>query len=191
MSYEQHKTLSEVAERHGYAPRMNDRLVPLAAAIIAVLAALGTLFAQHRSISALSIKTQAILSQSRALDLYNAYQAHQVKYTVYMALLNAGLVSGAPARAQLKATAASQQRNSLQLLATAKSFEAEALNDQHRSEQYLSSFEMLEVATTFFEIGIVFVSISALSETKLLLYAAGATTLLGAGFLIVGLLPAH
>lgn len=191
MSFEIHKTLNEVAEQHGHRPRLNDKLVPLAAAIIAVLAALGTLFAQHRSISSLSIKTQAILSQSRALDLYSAYQAHRIQYTVNTALLNAGIVNQQTARTVLRTHAEAQQRNSLQMLAHAKTFEAEALNDQQRSEAYLSSFEMLEVATTLFEIGIVFVSISTLSETKLLLYAAGITTLVGIAFLIVGLLPVH
>lgn len=170
---------------------LSDRLVPLAAAIIAVLATLATLFAQHRSISALAIKTQAILAQSRAFDLYSAYQAHRVKYTVYTALLNADIVPAQAARVRLKSVAAIQQRNSLQLLAGAKSLEAESLDDQNRSEQYLHSFEILEVATTLFEIGIVFVSISTLSQTRMLLYGASVTTLVGIGFLIFGLLPAH
>lgn len=186
MSYERHAVLGEVADAH-----RRDKVVPLAAAIIAVLAALGTLFAQHRSISALAIKTQAILSQSRALDLYNAYQAHQVKYTVYSALVNGNIATSTTARARLTKAAETQQRNSLQLLADAKTFEDESAVDQQASQAYLTSFEMLEVATTLFEIGIVFVSISALSQTRLLLYGAGITTLVGIGFLFVGLLPAH
>ncbi len=57
-----------------------NRLVSLAAAIIAVLAALGTLYSHHRSISALSVKNAAILTQARATDTYNAYEAKQIRY---------------------------------------------------------------------------------------------------------------
>ncbi|MHB8147608.1 MAG: DUF4337 family protein, partial [Vulcanimicrobiaceae bacterium] len=165
--------------------------VPLAAAIIAVLAALGTLFAQHRSISALSVKNDSILSQTRALDLYNYYQARRTRFTVYSALIAAGMPSDAAARKRLEGAAALENRASAQTLAEAKRFESTSEHEQDRSESILQSFETLEVATTLFEIAIVFVSISALSQTRLLLYLAGGMGAAGLAFLIFGLLQAH
>ena len=67
----------------GFEFRSGNKLVSLAAAIIAVLAALGTLFSHHRSIAALSAKNQAILTQARATDTYNAYEAKQIRYNIY------------------------------------------------------------------------------------------------------------
>ena len=190
MSFDAHKALAEVDERNEHASK-GARLVPLAAAIFAVLAALGTLFAQHRSISALSVKNDSILSQTRALDLYNYYHARRTRLTIYSALLAAEGAKDAAARKRLESAAAVENSASAQTLAEAKRFEAQSEHEQDRSERILQSFETLEVATTLFEIAIVFVSISALSQTPLLLYLAGGMSSVGLAFLVVGLLQTH
>lgn len=92
-----------------------NRLVSLAAAIVAVLAALGTLFSHHRSIAALAAKNEAILK----------------------------------------------------------------------------SCEILQFATTLFEIAIVFVSISALAGARLLLPFGCGVSVVGLVFLVIGLLQAR
>jgi len=190
MSFDAHKALTEAVERHEHISK-GGRLVPLAAAIIAVLAALGTLFAHHRSISALSVKNDSIIAQARSLDLYNYYQARRTRFTVYSALLAAGVPSDPAARKRLEDAASVESRASAQTLESAKQFEATSEHEQERSENILQSFETLEVATTLFEIAIVFVSISALSQTRLLLYLAGGMTAFGIAFFVTGLLQAH
>jgi len=190
MSFEAHKAVAEAAERHEDVSK-GKRLVPLATAIIAVLAALGTLYAHHRSISALSVKNDSILAQARSLDLYNYYQARRTRFTVYSALLAAGVPSDPAARKRLEDAASVESRASAQTLQSAKQFEATSEHEQDRSENILQSFETLEVATTLFEIAIVFVSISTLSQTRLLLYLAGGMTAFGIAFLTTGLLQAH
>ena len=65
MSESTHRKLSDSTEMRESSDRGN-RLRSAAIAVIAVLAALGTLFAHHRSIEALTSKNQAILLQARA-----------------------------------------------------------------------------------------------------------------------------
>ena len=63
MSENVYPKFNDANERNAQLSRGGSKLVSLAAAIIAVLAALGTLFSHHRSISALTAKNEAILTQ--------------------------------------------------------------------------------------------------------------------------------
>jgi hypothetical protein len=63
--------LDEARERHEHILKGHDRLIPLVTAVIAVLAALGTLFAHHRSIEALVVKNDSIVATAKATDQYN------------------------------------------------------------------------------------------------------------------------
>lgn len=165
-----------------------NRLVSLAAAIIAVLAALGTLFSHHRSIAALSAKNEAILSQARATDTYNAYEAKQTRYNIYSALLASNLVRNVENRARLESVAQSEQSSSPPVLEEAKALEERAARDDERSEAILKSYEILQFATALFEIAIVFVSISALAGARLFLPLGCGISALGLVFFVIGLL---
>ncbi len=156
------------------------RIVSLATAIAAVLAALGTLYSHHRSISALSAKNEAILTQARATDTYNAYEAKQIRYNIYRALLSSDLVQNAANRARLETIAQEEQASSPGVLERAKALEAQASRSDERSEVILKSYETLQLATTLFEISIVLVSISAFAGSRIFLP-------LGCGFSGVGL----
>lgn len=186
-----HKAFTEASERDERVREGRDLLVPLLAAIIAVLAALGTLFAHHRSIAALALKNEAILAQARASDQFAYYQAKRIKFTVYSALATAGVAKNAKDGASLAATAEREQKSSLPVLDQARALEREATAKQEASETILGSFETLEIATTLFEIAIVFVSVSALAGTRLLLYLGSALSVVGIGYAIVGLLQPH
>jgi Domain of unknown function (DUF4337) len=164
-----------------------NRLVSLAAAIIAVLAALGTLFAHHRSIAALSAKNQAILTQARASDTFNAYEAKQIRFNIYRALLASDLVKDAQRKAALESVAQSESSTGPAVLERAKGLERQALEEDERSERILKSYELLQFATTAFEISIVLVSISALSGGRRLLPIGCALSGLGMVLFVVGL----
>ncbi|HZY97227.1 MAG TPA: DUF4337 family protein [Candidatus Cybelea sp.] len=166
----------------------NSRLVSLATAIIAVLAALGTLFAHHRSIAALSSKNQAILMQARASDTYNAYEAKQIRFNIYRALLATGLVNSAETRGRLESAAESESASMPAVLEKAKALEREAEKDDVQSETILKSYETLQFATTAFEISIVLVSISALAGARLFLPLGCALSAFGVALLITGLI---
>jgi hypothetical protein len=172
---------------HSLRPAGNNRLVSLGTAIIAVLAALGTLFAHHRSIQALAAKNQAILTQARATDTYNAYEAKQIRFNIYQALLSGGLVSKSEARARLESAATQERESAPSVLEKAKALELQADSDDNRSEAILKSYELLQYATTAFQISIVLVSIAALVGARLLLPLGGALSSLGLVLLILGL----
>lgn len=186
-----HKAFHEATERHEHIGRGHDRLIPLAAAIIAVLAALGTLYAHHQSIRALSVKNEAILLQSKASDQYNYYQAKRIKSTVYSALALSGIVHDAGVRDTFRKTADHETSGSLAILSEARDLERRATGEIERSEVLLQSFETVGTATTLFEIAIVFVSISALSETRVLLYMGFVFSLVGIALMILGYFQGH
>jgi hypothetical protein len=164
-----------------------SRLVSLAAAIIAVLAALGTLFAHHRSISALSAKNQAILAQARASDTFNAYEAKQIRFNIYGALITSDLIKDAKTKARLQSVARAENAAAPAVLERAKALESQARDDDERSERILKSYELLQFATTAFEISIVLVSISALSGGRRLLSAGCVVSGVGLVLFVIGL----
>lgn len=183
--------MNQASRRRRLTSGSGNRLVSLAAAIIAVLAALGTLYSHHRSISGLSVKNQAILTQGRATDAFNAYEAKQVRYNIYSALLASDLVRNAENRARLEAIAESERSSSLPLFERAKTLEQNANADDERSQAILKSYEVLQFATTVFEVSIVFVSISALVGARLLLPLGCGLSAVGLVIFVIGLLQAR
>jgi hypothetical protein len=186
-----HSKLEEANERHEQVTAHRSKLVPLAAAIIAVLAALGTLFTHHASIATLAAKNEAILTQARASDRYNSYESKRVRYYVYTAMVTAG-VSRTPAGNDLLNKLAEKEReSSLQVLAQAERLEAQVRDDEERAEAYLKSYETLQVGTTLFDISIVLVSISALASQRILLIFGCTVTAVGLVFAVIGLLQSN
>ncbi|MEO6835790.1 MAG: DUF4337 family protein [Candidatus Tumulicola sp.] len=166
------------------------RLTAVAIAIVAVLAALGTFFTHHRSISALTVKNQAILSQARASDAYGKYEAKQVRYQVVQVLIASGIPRTPAGREQMQALADRERDSSAAVLTKAQTLEASSEADDVRSEKILKSYETLQFATSFFEIAIVLISISTLVRTRAFLGFGCALSLVGIAFLIFGFFQA-
>ncbi len=182
-----HKVLEEAAQRHEHAVNAERRWIPVAAAIIAVFAALATLFSNQRSTAGLVAKNEAILAQTKASDQYNYYESKRIKYHMYAAFADAHVTSSAQGERHLRSVAAKEESEAKPILRDARRLEHESAVDQERSERALKSHEVLEVAVTLFEVSIVFVSISALTASRLLGYVAGASTTIGMVFLLLGL----
>ena len=157
---------------------MHARLVPFFTAMVAVLAALGTLYSHHRSIQALALRNQAVLLTAKATDQYNHYETTQLRVTLYQLM-------------KLPNALADEERTSIGTYDKAKSYEAEAAALQDRAVALLTSFETLEIATTLFEISIAFASIAALTGARFTLIVAAC--LCGAGLVvgIIGYFQAH
>ncbi len=175
----------EAHERHEAAGERGPRWVPLAAAILAVLAALSGFVSNLRSTAALVAKNDAIIATTRASDTYAQYQAGRIKFYVYQAAIDArhrarsGQADARPRRSR----SARGRRCSKRPKRT--SSEAEHLNAQ--SERLLRSHEIIEIATTLFEVSIVLVSITALVGSRLLLpVVAGIASALGLVIFAVG-----
>jgi hypothetical protein len=163
---------------HSTARPQQQRLIPFFTAIVAVLAALGTLYSHHRSIQALALRNDAIVLTEKASDQYQYYQSKQVRVTLYQAL-------------KMPKEASVEQRSSLPVYAEAKRFEEEADQKQDRAEALLKSFETLEIATTLFEISIAFASISALMGARLPIWLCIALCATGLVTGIIGYVQAH
>lgn len=185
--YHAGQALEEAIERHEGASR-GDRLIPISAAVLAVFAALATLFSSHASNSTITQKNEAILWQSKAADSYNYYEAKRIKLEVNQALVRAGLVNSAGARAELSAIVRKEDVGSARVLKLAR--EQEALSEQHSalSERSMHAYEWHEIAATLFEVSVVLVSITALTRTRVLLAAAGVASAVGLFFFVAGFL---
>jgi len=181
------RALDEAKERHEQL-RSGEKLVPISASVIAVLAALATLFANHSSVSALAAKNEAILAMSKASDQYNYYESKRIKVQLNQGLTTAGVVRDSGAANQMRAAAQKDDSQAKSILKDAQSLQKESDEHYMRSEQYMQSYEKYEVAATLFEVCVVLVSITALMRTNVLLFVAGGGTLAGLAFLAQGLL---
>jgi len=177
------KTLSDANEiRRG----RRERVTSVVIAVAAVLAALGTLFAHHRSIAALTTKNQAILAQAKATDAYGKYEAKQVRYQIAQTLVDSGILNTDRGRRAVQKLADRENGASQSLLARAQSLEAESERADVSSEKVLKSYEVLQFATTLFDISVVLVSISALMRTRALLAIGAGLSVVGVVTLLVG-----
>ncbi len=185
------KTFEEAEERHERISHGHDRLIPLVAAIIAVLAALGTMASHHRSVEAITKKNDAILTTAKASDQYTAYLTKRVRITVLSSLLAGEVIQNAKVRATTQKSLDHEQATSLAVLAEAQRLEQRASQEQEESESLMSSFATLEVGTTLFEIAIVLSSISALTDSRALLWVGIAISAIGIALVGVGYFPQH
>ncbi len=161
-------------------------LVPVAAAVIAVFAALATLFANHNSISGLAEKNEAILYQIKSADQYAYYEASRIKGHVYQALLGSGVVTVPAAQKQMATTVGTERIKAGKILKVAQADDISATEHFKDSESFMKAYEKFEVATTLFEVSIVLVSITALMRTRAMLLVAAGATLVGIVFFALG-----
>lgn len=180
-----HHALREAGERHEQLSG-GDRLIPVSAAIIAVLAALATLFSNHSSVSGLEKRTLAGIYQTRAADNYNYYESSRIKIEVNQALLEAGVVTSAGASKTMTARIGKEQKKSQTVLGDAQKNEKQSDAYLEHAERYMASYEKFEYAATLFEVSIVLVSITALVRTRTFMYFGAAATVIGLGFFFAG-----
>lgn len=180
------RALRDVDERRQQVAS-GGKLVPVLTAVIAVLAALATLFAHHSSTLALAKKNEGVLLQAKAADQYNWYQAKQIKVQVGQTLLDSGIVPSATGRQTLEKRIKSEMQNSDAVRDKAKSLENDSNDAMERSDRYMTSYENYQISATLFEVSVVLVSITALMRTRIFLLIAGGATAVGLAFLGVGL----
>ncbi|HEV3156058.1 MAG TPA: DUF4337 family protein [Candidatus Baltobacteraceae bacterium] len=188
--FDSHKALEEANERHEHAVHavQGKRWIPIAAALLAVIAALANLASNQRSTDGLLAKNEAILAQAKESDAYNLYEARSIKEHTYEAFLNAGLVHNSKRIAEFTAISAHERTEKTKSLAQAHQDEQAVIGANERSERALHSHEILEVAVTSFEVAIVLVSISALIATPILSVTAISAAAIGAIVFAFGLL---
>ncbi|MBV8246087.1 MAG: DUF4337 family protein [Candidatus Eremiobacteraeota bacterium] len=165
-----------------------ERRIAVFTAVLAVVAALATLLAHHRSIVALSDKNGAILAQTRASDAFNSYETRRTKTLFVEVLAEAGIASPAAVR-RLTAQSRQSEEALVPLLERARGLEAQADALEARSEKELSAYEVMQTAVTLFDVAIVFASISALtSRARPVVVVSAVLSLAGAVFFFIGIL---
>lgn len=178
--------IHHVAERSAQVAS-GERTVPVGTAIVAVLAAVATLFANHSSIRSLAYKNEAVLYRSQASDRYNSYESSIVRSQVDQGLLDSELASTA-GDAKLRARLSGAGATTHSILEKARELDARSESRFVESERVMASYESFEVAAVIFEIAVVLASITALTRGRIMLLVSLAATLTGLGFLIAGFL---
>jgi uncharacterized protein DUF4337 len=164
-----HKT-EEAAAHGGF-----GRHVAILIAILAALLAIATLLGNQAT-------ADAILSQDRATDTYNEYQADSVKEkvsadaAVVLRQLGGDAVASA---ADLERTAASEAAKRKPLLPLARSFEAVRDTAEHRHHGY-------QFAESALQIAIVLASVSIVARSPALVWGSLAVGALGVLLIIDG-----
>ncbi len=184
MSASAAKSFEEAKERHEH--HGGPSWVPIAAAVLAVLAAISGYFGNLRSTQALVEKNDAIVATTHASDTWSQYQSERVKYYIATTAIDQG-VNGNGNEDNLRRLADAEKTKAPPLMTRARAFEEEAKHHNERSERLLQQHETIEVGSTLFEVAIVLVSITALVGSRVLPYTAGAAAVLGMIFFLVGL----
>ena len=174
---ETREVLERVEQSEEAAEKREDfgRRAAVLISAMAALLAIGSLAGSRAS-------TEAILSQAKASDAYNEYQANSLKRHVnlddaaQLRIVAAGTPNQAAAEKQAasleQAVADKYQPNQDQLLPQAQALE----HERDIAESRHRGFQTAEAA---FQLGIVLSSISIVARTRWLLYVGGALGLVG------------
>jgi Domain of unknown function (DUF4337) len=157
------------------------RYVPVAAAILAVLAGLSSILSGRMGAHVLSLKNEALLHEVSASDLWNEYQAESLKAHFYDIRAQA-----ADAKVSSSLRTQAQKYRAEQTPLSSQARREEAARDTALAASTVLEIRKsnLEVALAFFEVAIVLTSIAAMIERPILFSLAG---ILGAIGLFFGL----
>ena len=137
------------------------RLVPLLAAVLAVLAGLSSLLGGRLAERILTLRTEAVLHEVSASDLWAEYQAQSLKAHLYEV---GGTLSPAAAHRGLYRREAGYRSEQAPLRAKARHEEAE--RDGALAASVLAEHRKVsvDIAVALFEIAIVLTSVAALTK---------------------------
>ena len=151
------------------------RHVPLVAAALAVFAGLSSLMGARTGEAILVTRTEAVLAQSRATDLWNEYEADSLKAHLGESL--AVVATSARAGRALAAGAKEYRgrQGPLKKLAVASERERDA--EMSRSATFEERKQRFDVAVALFEVAIVLTSVAAMVRQPNLFLFAGLVAL--------------
>src|ERR1700680_3192719 len=172
--YTSGEAMEHVEKAHEFLEKSEHALlrhVPLLAAALAVLAGLSSLLGARTGEAMLVTRTEAVLSQARATDLWNEYQADSLKAHLGESL---ALFAGTASARQSLAKAAKEYRGRqkpLKKLAIAS--ERTRDDDLARSAAFVEQKQRFDMAVALFEVAIVLTSVAAMiRKPSLFLFAA-------------------
>jgi hypothetical protein len=164
-----HEAMEEAAEESSF----NSRAA-LSSALIAVFAAICALLAGGRA-------NEAVMSQIKASDTWNYYQAKGIKAAVLSSKIDTLKALGKKADEKDLAKVEEYKKDQEEVKAEGDKLSKEA-------EELFASHEKLAKGVTFFQIAIAMSAIAVLSRKKPLWIAGILLGLVGIGFLVLGLI---
>ncbi len=176
--------LEEAAEHAHGAHKGEHRSEPwlvwlsLSTAIIAVLAAIGSLQSGSYANDAIVQKNDAILHQSKADDAWSYYQAKGVKAAFY----------AMQADPKWQAAADKEKTEQNEVRATATEEEKKVAEDDERSEHSLHVHHQYAKSVTISQIAIALAAIAALTRKRLMWFVSLGVGAAGAAYFLIGLL---
>jgi hypothetical protein len=161
------------------------RHVPLVAAALAVLAGLSSLMGARTGEAILVTRTEAVLAQARATDLWNEYEADSLKAHLGESL--AVIATSAHTSQVLSAGAKEYRGRQAPLKKLALASETERDAEMSQSTAFEERKQKFDMAVALFEVAIVLTSVAAMvRKPNLFLFAAlvalGAVAAVVAGF---------
>jgi hypothetical protein len=161
------------------------KTVPLAAAILAVLAGLSSLYAGRLAETMLSLKNEGILSEAKSSDTWAEYEADSLK--AHIAETAALIAPTAQLRKKFAEDAATYRKRQGPLREEASKLTAERESAMGRAEKVETRKLLFDVAVALFQIAIVMASVSAMVRRPPLFYVALVVAVGGAIFAGIGL----
>lgn len=162
------------------------RLISLTTALLAVLAAIGSLRAGATINEALLLKTEATQLQAEASDQWAYYQAKGIKGAIAQG--SATLWTGLGKAPNVELTAQAERYGSEQDAIQKRATELERKRDtrSHEADELIEQHHQFAAAVALFQIAIALGAIAALTRARLAWFAS---ILVGASGVVVMLLP--
>jgi uncharacterized membrane protein len=147
--------------------------VALTAAILAVLAAITALLAEHHA-------NEAMLDQIRSSDDWSHYQAKSIKEKIAQMKVDLLAAEGKPAGEKDSAERGRYEEEE-------KEIAKKAEEEEHASAAHLRNHTILSFGVTMFQVAIAVGAIAVLTKRKRFWHVAMSFGLVGSGFLVAGL----
>lgn len=160
--------------------------ISLSTAVLAVLAAIGSLRAGATINEALLLKTEATQLQAQASDQWAFYQAKGIKGAIAEASARTWQAAGKSAPAALASQAGKYTAEQEEIKARAGELERRRDEKGHEADALIAQHHDYAVAVALFQIAIALGAIAALTRVRLAWFAS---LLTGAGGVVALLMP--
>ncbi|MBV8281045.1 MAG: DUF4337 family protein [Candidatus Eremiobacteraeota bacterium] len=184
-----HEGLEHAERAHEHLQGTSDpllRFIPIAAAILAVLAGLASLYGGRLAERQLELGSSAVLAQTRASDTWAEYQAQSLKAHINAAAL--AVAANASTRAKLAADMQSYRQRQPPLMQEATKLENERTQLLDSMDKVVTKKLDVDVGVALFQISIVLASVAAMTKRPPLFIAGLVGGAIGLIYCVVGLL---
>ena len=169
---------------------------------VALLIAVIALFLAFSETLGKSAQTSALNHQIEASNLWNFFQAKNIRRTVTIVATESAksdaLAATDPAQKEALAKqidawtkTADRYRSEPDTGEGTTELSKRAIEEQHKRDTMLARYHHYEIASAAFQIGIVLCSAAVITSMMILAYLAGALAVVGLGFTGIGLLAPH